>query len=130
MRRSRPIPAARALAGALLLAVAACAGSGSEELRPLGEAGPGGPQISLIVDNQNFNDVTIYGLGEGMRRRIGIVPGKTEKRFQFPWRSNHIRLQASILAGPDFTTEELLVEPGETFELIVRSNLRASGVRR
>lgn len=112
----------------LLLALAAC--GGGNDLKPLDFRGSAAPEIAIFVDNFNFNEVTVYALGDGQRRRLGVVTGKQSRGFRVPWHFQNIRFQVSVLAGPTFTTHEVLVNPGDRLDLVIRANLRATEVRR
>ena len=85
--------------------------------------------VHVEVDNQNFYDATIYVVSGAGERRLGVVPGKTEKTFVarlvVP---DNVRLRVRMLAGASFTTEVLSANPGETLLLIIPANL-GIGVR-
>ena len=88
--RHRPSPArsaARAatlaLAVAAVLAVPACASRHGENAgEPTERATP--EPTTLVVQNRNFSDMTIYVLRGGQRIRLGLANGNRSTRFTIP----------------------------------------------
>jgi hypothetical protein len=111
---------------ALLLFTGACAAAGSPKAIDI-EA----ETIQVRVDNRNFNDARIIAVTDGGERRLGIVPGKTERNLTLPWqRWGMIRLRVQLLAGGTFTTVGLETGPGEFLELTIGANLNGTTIRR
>jgi hypothetical protein len=83
-------------------------------------------QVRLIVINNDFNDATLFAIGPGERRRLGVVTGKSEANYMIPWRYvAPLQIEISVLAAGSCTTETLQVEPGEVLELqILTENVR------
>ena len=72
-----------ALSLAALLAVPACAGRQGEDAgEPTERAAP--EATTLLVQNRNFSDMTIYVLRGGQRIRLGLANGNRETRFTIP----------------------------------------------
>lgn len=83
------------------------------------------------MTNLGFNDATLTALSTGTRTRLGVVPGKANQNFTIPWESlQELRVQISVLAGGDYTTPSVTINPGERVELLIQENLRASQLRR
>ena len=102
--------------------VTACASPGAT---PFGESGVALSTVQVEVDNQNFNDATIYVLTGSGEQRLGIVRGKSVKTFVARLMGPYeVRLRVRLLAGGSFTTEAMHASPGETLLLIVPSSHR------
>lgn len=96
-----------------------------------GRTGGGSAGIQLRVTNLGFNDATLTAITTGNRVRLGVVPGKTNQSFTIPWDAlQELRVQISVLAGGNYTTPSVTVNPGERVELLIQENLRSSQIRR
>ena len=85
-------------------------------------------EIRIEVRNLNFSDATLWAIGGGMRRRLGVVPGKDDAAFTVPWRfSQVLAIEIDLLAGVRCTTQEMIANPGDTIELQIDVELRRSG---
>lgn len=113
----------------LVLMVVACGGSGSalDELEPRAE-----PEVTLHVRNQNFYDAVIYATAPGQtERRIGMVPGNTDRALTFRWTWIEVQIQVRLVGATTFTTEPMPVEPGDELELTITPDAdRAGGLLR
>jgi hypothetical protein len=113
------------LAGALACAasLSGCAGRNAEN--PFDDDRPPG-SVRIVVINHDFNDATLHAVGDGQRRRLGVVTGKSEANYIIPWRLvGPLQIEISVLAAGACTTDALQVEPGETLELqILTENVR------
>ncbi|MGI9626280.1 MAG: hypothetical protein ACR2QM_05545 [Longimicrobiales bacterium] len=116
--RLRKLLPARAILGAVsILALTACASTGTAN--PLDEDGRRSNEIEVIVQNQDFNQVTVYTARGASYKRLGIVQGKSEGTFKTDWHYPDIQLRVKFLSGPDLITSRQGVTPGETLELII-----------
>lgn len=112
---------------AALLSTAACAAN-EREAAALADS-----RVSVVVENQNFSDVTIYSVRQGTRARVGWVPGNSTGRFtvsaaQFP--TGELNLVALPLTGGGAAySGPVLVGGGQTVYFTVASQLRASFAR-
>lgn len=89
--------------------------------------GGGREEIRIEVRNLNFSDATLYAIGGGMRRRLGVVPGKGDAAFTIPWRfSLPLAIEIDLLAGVRCTTQEMMTDPGDIIELQIDLELRRS----
>lgn len=68
-----------AFAALLLLPLTAACASGGEDGY---DAGPRGHYATLIVENDNTSNVTVYALRSGSRQRMGSVNGLSTASFQ------------------------------------------------
>ncbi len=99
-----------------LIGLAACA---SGPRNPLDEGARLSNEIQIMVDNRDFNQVTVYTARGASYKRLGIVPGKGQATFTTEWFLPDIRLRVKFLSGPDLLTDSQPVSPGEILELII-----------
>jgi hypothetical protein len=105
----------RVVMGAVLLATSGCVSSGGAA-DPF--TGPAKSQIVIEVDNQGFNQATVWMISSAGERRLGTVNGKGEKSYTLQWpRSGDLRLRVRVVGKRGFTTARQLVFPGENVEL-------------
>jgi len=126
-RRPGMVGARRALALAWVLAACAPRSGVSTGERPAGNSTP----VPIEVESHNWRDVVIYLVRGGQPQRIGMVTGLSTTEFVIPFRrlgsSGNARLFASpIGGGPGYTSETLLVQPGQMIKLILDSDLGRS----
>ena len=91
-----------------------CAGS-TRRLDPFGEQGGAAATMRVDVQNNNFNDATIYftQLG-GPERRVGDVVGNGRRSFQVPLEfTGDIRFRIELLADGWCTMHPVVVSPGD-----------------
>lgn len=108
--------------GAAALLFSACSllsGHGGEDEEPAPA-----PELTLHVENQNFYDATIYALAQsGERHRLGVVTGNNQGTFTFRWLQNELRVVIQLLAGRSTATEMMLVNPGDSLNLVIQPDL-------
>lgn len=86
--------------------------------------------VLVEVESHNWNDITVYLLSGGLPERLGMVTALGGATFDFS--SHHlnsstgIRLRALPIAGQAFTTETILVFPGQVITWTLENNLEAS----
>ncbi|MEJ2216154.1 MAG: hypothetical protein P8099_06010 [Gemmatimonadota bacterium] len=86
--------------------------------------------VRLHVDNQNFNDATLYVRYEGSSpMRLGQVTGKTQDVFSFRYRPGQVRIEIKLLAGGTHITGPINVDPGDDLDLIIPSNIDQTVIR-
>jgi hypothetical protein len=104
-----------------LLLLLACSTGASDDGAPAPERGP----ATLQVDNRNFLDMTVYVVNGAQRQRLGVARGTATTSLTIPerlmrGRATPLRLLADPIGGQGLpVTEEIVVEPGDTVELIV-----------
>jgi len=113
---ARPDFAPRMLTALLALPLLAACASGPDN--PL-DGDRRSNEIEIIVQNLNFNQVTVYTMRGATSQRLGIVQGKSEATFETDWYHPDIQLRVKFLAGADLVTPTQTVSPGETLELII-----------
>jgi hypothetical protein len=119
--------AALALAGCLVSAISpACRSAGPYDVAQQSNT------ATLIVQNQNFNDVDVYALAGGLATRIGTVTGNSAGRFGLSealYNSPDFRIVATPIGGNGrASTGPISVSPGQTVEFTVAPVLRMSSV--
>ena len=90
-------------------------------------------ELSLEVENHNWSDVVIYLLRSGQPERIGMVTAHSTGTFVFPYRklgaSGNSRLSAyPIGGGSAFSSENLLVQPGQSIKWTLETDLSRSSL--
>ncbi|MGH7578928.1 MAG: hypothetical protein ACREM9_02060 [Gemmatimonadales bacterium] len=109
----------------LLLLLAGC-----HSARESGDGGPApkrGP-ATLEVDNRGFPDMTVYVLDGARRERLGVARGHSTTPLTIPDRlvrggSASLRFYCDPIGGSGLpVSEEIVVEPGDTVELIIPSS--------
>jgi hypothetical protein len=113
-----------ALFGAVLLLTSCSSVPGRES--PFSGFGVG-EEIRIEVRNLNFSDATLWAIGDGRRRRLGVVIGKQGATFTIPWRiTQTLAIEIDLLAGVRCTTRELTTAPGDIIEVQIDLELRRS----
>ncbi len=87
-------------------------------------------QILVSVESHNWNDITVYLLAGGLPQRLGMVTALSSATFDFPSHrlntSAGVRLRALPVAGKAFTSETILVLPGQVITWTLENHLNAS----
>ncbi len=79
--------------------------------------------VSVHVENQNFNDATVYAITQGAPYRLGSVTGHSEADFVLPNGSREVSFHIHLLASSNYRTETLSVFPGDRLELVIAPDL-------
>ncbi len=118
-----------ALIGSLISTAAGC-GLLSRESPP--KPAPLHADVSVEVENHNWNDITIYLMTGGLPQRVGMVTALTTASFALPSHRLHtagsVRLRALPVAGQPFTSENILVQPGQAIMWTLESDLDRSSL--
>jgi hypothetical protein len=90
-------------------------------------------EVTLEVTNHNYLDVIVYVIHDGQRTRVGSVTGSSVEVFTLPVRligqAHELRLYGDAIGSEDFAvTELLLVQPGQSIEWTLETDLRRSSV--
>jgi hypothetical protein len=116
------------LLAVLLAAAPACGLLFSKPAAPAKNPQPG--TVLVEVTSHNWNDITVYLLAGGLPQRLGMVTALGEATFDFPSirlnNSTGVRLRALPVAGQAFTSEAILVHPGQVITWVLENNLDAS----
>ena len=118
-------PVSRMVMSGAFLLLAACASPSARRGNPYSSDLEERREVRVEVQNHNFSDATIWAvMREGHRKRLGIVTGKSDSVFTLPWTfSEPLRFEFDLLAGPRCTTEALAVDPGDTLELQISTDI-------
>ena len=82
------------------------------------------PIITLRVENQNYYDATVYAVSDGgERQRLGQVTGLTHGTFTFRWLHEELRVIIQLLAGGSTVSQPVLVNPGDSINLVIQPDL-------
>jgi hypothetical protein len=114
------------LAGILL----GCA-SRSEDSDPDAPLSPASAEVALEVENHAWSDIVIYLVRGTATDRLGMVGSLSTATFVFPYRKlgvgTDVRLRAYPIGGPRaFTSEHVLVQPGQWIKWTLESDLTRS----
>jgi len=102
-----------ALASVLMSSACTRGRTGTNEFAP----------ISIQIDNQNFNDATIYLVWQNDRRRLGSVVGKNQATFSSPWYGSLLQIEIDFLAGTRQRGDAMSVTPGATYLVVIPPNM-------
>ena len=104
----------RGLPFVALLLAAGCATTGGAP----GEEGER-DEVEILVQNDNFNQATVYLSENYGSRRLGIVRGKSEATFKLEWFMPEIQLRIKFLAGGEIRSQPWTVGSGEVWRFII-----------
>jgi hypothetical protein len=117
-----------------LLAIGATLGSASacsrNQFEAAGDVAPAN-MIGVHVQNDNFLDVDVYAVSEGLSTRLGSVTGNSSHMFAIDasLAAQDLRIVATPIGGNGrASTGSINVSPGQTIEFRVGSTLRNSSV--
>ena len=87
-------------------------------------------QVLVAVESHNWSDITIYLIAGGLPQRLGMVSALSSATFDFPSHrlntTSGVRLRALPVAGRAFTSETILVLPGQVISWTLENDLNAS----
>lgn len=113
-------------AAAAFAFLAACSHGQNDEQDPF----PHRMTVPIRVVNQNYLDVDVAAIVDGVSRRVGDVPGNTSRNFSITLSAasgQPIVMTARPIGGNgSFTSGSLNVGMGETIELRIGTTLRQS----
>jgi hypothetical protein len=117
------------LVGAALLTVSACASPRSTTQAANGSvASPA--SVGVDIENNNFSDVDVYVVSEGLATRLGTVTGNTTAHYNLDpsfLPTDQLRLVATPIGGNGRASSgPLNVSPGQTIHFTVAPRLRQS----
>ena len=122
---------ARVLIG--LLAASSTLSVATACARPNEAAGDLAPatSVGLVVTNQNFSDMDVYAVSQGLATRIGTVTGNSKRQFTLhsSLAAQDLRIVATPIGGNGRASSgNVAVTPGQTIEFTIGSVLRNSTV--
>src|SRR4051812_15537637 len=113
-------------ASATLSSMTAC----SRNNQAAGDVAPAS-SIGLVVTNQNFWDMDVYAVSDGLATRVGTVTGNTTRRFVLnpTLATQDLRIVGTPIGGNGRASSgNLAVSPGQTINFTIGSALRNSTV--
>lgn len=120
---------------AVLFSALVSAGPGCGFLSRQDPAATGSPvhsEVSVEVENHNWSDITVYLMAGGLPHRLGMVTALSNASFVFPSQRLHtgsgVRLRALPVAGRAFTSEAILVQPGQAIFWTLENDLDISSL--
>ena len=114
---------------------AGCATNGAPHLTWEGTPRESDTQISVVINNQLWNDVVIYSVASGARVRLGMVTTGVPKRFRIPTHhryapnlefvadpigSPRVRRSGAVIAAPGQEVRWTIQQTAGISTLIVR----------
>jgi hypothetical protein len=107
-----------------------CAGKSEDPDQDV-EPSQSNAEVALEVENHGWSDIVIYLVRGTAVDRLGMVGSLNTKTFVFPYRKlgigTDVRLRADPIGGPrTFTSENLLVQPGQWIKWTLESDLTRS----
>jgi hypothetical protein len=118
-----------ALVSVWLAAVPACGLLSSR--RSEADASPATAEIAVAVESHHWSDIVIYLMNGTQSQRLGMVASLSTIEVVIPYRQlqtgGTARLRAYPVGGPgSFTSENLLVQPGQQITWTLESDLARS----
>ena len=94
---------------------------------------PEGGEISVVVQNNHWNDMTLYLVHEGVSDRVGVVTAASTRSFVLPVQrfgaAGSFRLSAYQIGGDRYhVTEPLPVQRAEHITYTLETDLQRSSV--
>lgn len=119
------------LPSALLVVIAGCAAGSALDTDPFRGGDTG--LAHLVVQNNNYLDMTVFVLRYGEFERMGTVTGQMRESYELPrdWIQGGaaIAVRVEAIGSPErFTSETYVIEPGSTFELTVQNRIEQSTI--
>ena len=111
--------ATRTLSALVVFGLVACGGGGGGG----GDQGaaPSTSQITVVFENTQFEDATVYVESSTGNRRLGRVSGTSTERFRTPHSPTGYVFTASFQAIGEFQTDVIMADPGTTVTLTAQS---------
>lgn len=121
-----------------LTLVAACARkpaatNPSPDSAPAAEENLSNAEITVVIDNHNLLDMTVYLIRGNHPERLGTAPSLSTRIFSLPWRRVEGRGEIRLAADPigqngTIRTEFLVVRPGSVVQWTIENVLSQSSV--
>jgi len=115
--------------GVLLSAGTAC---GFFSRDPAPSPAPLEGEVAVEVENHNWSDITVYLMTGGLPQRLGMVTALSNGSFAFSSQrlstGGSVQLRANPVAGNAFTSEAILVQPGQAIMWTLENDLDISSL--
>jgi hypothetical protein len=117
---------------ALLLSMLVLFGCASHHRSSQTTAASVNTPVDLEVENHNWSDIVIYLVRGTQRQRLGMVNALGKTVFTFPYRrlgtGGDARFSAHVIGGGGYTSETVLVQPGQSLKWTLESDLARSSL--
>ena len=115
--------------GALLLALAVSASA--QEAPKKVAAKPEKEAVKLVVENNNYLDIHVYGMRDGYYRSLGMVMGLSKAEFTIPETLMNPGGDFQILADPiggtlSYQTDPIVISTSKEIDLVIQNSLAQS----
>ena len=115
--------------GALLLTVAVSASA--QEAPKKVASKPEKEVVKLVVENNNYLDIHVYGMRDGYYRSLGVVTGLSKGEFTIPETLMNPGGDFQILADPiggtlSYQTDPIVISTSKEVDLVLQGNLGLS----
>jgi hypothetical protein len=91
-----------------------------------------GSPVIVEVESHNWNDITVYLITGGLPQRLGMVTALGHATYKFSAHrlntGGDLRLRALPVAGRGFTSETILVMPGQVITWRLENELDTSSL--
>lgn len=78
-------------------------------------------QLTIVFENTQFDDATVYVRGAAGTRRLGRVSGTSTSRFRIPHTPTSFVIEASFPGMGDAETAEIRADPGDIITVTAQS---------
>ena len=89
-------------------------------------------RVGLVVKNDNYSDMDVYAVGDGLATRVGTVPGLLSRTFSIHesyFKGTDVRIVATPIGGNGrASTGPITASVGDTIYFNINPTLRASTV--
>ena len=126
-----------AVAVATGVLLSACASGGAADSLAAGSS-PRASSASerdatVLVENRNWSDMTVYAVHGGMRYRLGTVTSMTSARFRLPQRAMVTTQALQLVADPigsnnGYVSQGVQVYPGQQVSFTIQNHIAISSV--
>lgn len=115
--------------GALLLTVVVSASA--QEAPKKVASKPEKEVVKLVVENNNYLDIHVYGMRDGYYRSMGVVTGLSKSEFTIPEILMNPGGDFQILADPiggtlSYQTDPIVISTSKEVDLVLQGNLGLS----
>lgn len=115
---------------AMVVALGGCASRNRAVHSAANDAAAQAGSVDLVVRNNNFADMNVYAVSEGLATRVGTVTGLSSATFRldpsfFP--TDQLRIVGTPIGGNGRASSgQLTVSGGQTIQFTIEATLRQS----
>lgn len=121
------------LAAGMMMVAGACAPAAGTTAYAPGLDGVGPEETTVRVENNNWDNMTVYVVRGSARHRLGMVTSMNAETFRIPAAfmsgTEAVRLVADPIGSSNtYVTPSVQVKPGEQIEFDIENHLAISSV--